>query len=57
MQTQGEFDDSEVWPEMPTGTRHLLNEECPDLLGEVVEFVLAQWPHVCWGGDVLDVHH
>jgi hypothetical protein len=45
---QGEFDDTEIWAQVTTGLRHLLDEEVPDLTGEIVQLTVIKAAQVVW---------
>lgn len=50
---QCQFDDSEVWAQMPTGTGDIVDEEVADFICQVVELFEGKRPQVAWFFDGL----
>ena len=56
VQGQGQLDGAEVGPEMPSGGRHGVDDEGPDLLAQFGELLLVQALDICWRLDAWQDH-
>jgi len=56
VESKGQLDDAEVRPEMPSVSRHGLDEKQSDLGRQLVEFVVVETTKICRPIDVLQIH-